>query len=58
MLIKKMLIFLVLFFFIFNKSSISIENKILIKIEDQIIKSLYVKNEYKYLIDLKPNIKN
>tara|TARA_X000001036_G_C20680034_1_gene805553 strand:- start:379 stop:1311 length:933 start_codon:yes stop_codon:yes gene_type:complete len=58
MLIKKMLIFLVLFFFIFNKSSISIENKILIKIEDQIITSLDVKNEYKYLIALNPNIKN
>ena len=52
-----MIIFSAFFFFIFNTSSICIENKILIKIEDQIITSLDIKNEYKYLIALNPNIK-
>tara|TARA_Y100000741_G_C18252523_1_gene557777 strand:+ start:315 stop:1247 length:933 start_codon:yes stop_codon:yes gene_type:complete len=55
---SKILIFSALFFFIFNTNSYSIENKILIKIENQIITSLDVKNEYKYLIALNPNIKN
>ena len=55
---RKTLIFSALFFFIFNTNSYSIENKILIKIENQIITSLDVKNEYKYLIALNPNIKN
>ncbi len=55
---KNFLIFLSLFFFIFNSISYSIENKIIVKIEDQIITSLDVKNEYKYLIALNPNLKN
>ena len=55
---KKFLIFYVIIFFIFNTSSNSLENKILIKIENQIITSLDVNNEYKYLIALNPNIKN
>ena len=54
----KLLIFLGLIFFIFGSSSNSIENKILLKIENQIITSLDVNNEYKYLIALNPNIKN
>jgi len=37
---------------------VSIENKILLKIENQIITSLDVNNEFKYLIALNPNIKN
>ena len=55
---RKILIFSALFFFISNTSLLSIENKILIKINNQIITSLDVKNEYKYLIALNPNIKN
>jgi len=54
---KKILIYLGLIFFIFNSSSISLENKILIKIEDQIITSLDINNEYKYLVALNPDIK-
>ena len=54
---KKILIYLGLIFFIFNTSSISLENKILIKIEDQIITSLDIDNEYKYLVALNPDIK-
>jgi peptidyl-prolyl cis-trans isomerase SurA len=54
---KKILIYLGLIFFIFNSSSISLENKILIKIEDQIITSLDLNNEYKYLVALNPGIK-
>jgi len=45
-------------FFIFNTSSNSLENKILIKIENQIITSIDVNNEYKYLVALNPSIKN
>ena len=55
---KNFLIFLSIFFFIFNSISYSIENKIIVKIEDQIITSLDVKNEYKYLVALNPNLKN
>ena len=52
------LISLWLIFFIFSTSSNSIENKILVNIENQIITSLDVNNEYKYLIALNPSIKN
>ena len=55
---KKILIFLIFFIFIFNASSFSIENKILVKIENQIITSLDVRNEYNYLIALNPKIKD
>ena len=58
MILRKILIFFTFFFFISNTSLLSIENKILIKIDNQIITSLDVKNEYKYLIALNPNIKN
>ena len=55
---KKNLLFFVLIFFILNTASNSLENKILIKVENQIITSLDVDNEYKYLIALNPSIKN
>jgi len=55
---KKILLFFGLIFFILTTSSNSIENKILVKVEDQIITSLDVNNEYKYLLALNPNIKN
>ena len=54
----RFLIFLVFIFFIFNTNSNSLENKILIKIENQIITSLDVNNEYKYLVALNPSLKN
>ena len=55
---KKFLIFYVITFFIFNSNSNSFENKILIKIENQIITSLDINNELKYLVALNPNLKN
>ena len=54
----RFLIFLVFIFFIFNTNSNSLENKILVKIENQIITSLDVNNEYKYLVALNPSLKN
>ena len=53
----KIYIFPLIFFFILNSNSLSLENKILIKIENEIITSLDVEDEYKYLIALNPNIK-
>jgi peptidyl-prolyl cis-trans isomerase SurA len=44
--------------FIYSPNSFSIENKILVKVENQIITSLDVNNEYKYLIALNPSLKN
>ena len=55
---KKILLFLAFIFFIFNTNLNSLENKILIKIENQIITSLDVNNEFKYLIALNPSIKD
>ena len=55
---KKFLVNLCFIFIIFITSSNSIENKILIKIENQIITSLDINNEYKYLIALNPDLKN
>ena len=54
----RFLLFLGLIFFIFNSNSNSLENKILVKIENQIITSIDVNNEYKYLVALNPSIKN
>ena len=54
---KKILLFFGLIFFILNTSSNSIENKILLKVENQIITSIDVDNEYKYLIALNPGLK-
>jgi len=58
MLKKKKLIYLLSFFLIFSTSSKCLENKIITKVENQIITSLDLNNEYKYLIALNPNIKN
>ena len=57
MLKKLILIYLTFVLFIYSSSSFSIENKILVKIENQIITSLDVNNEYKYLIALNPSLK-
>ena len=58
MLKKKFLLYLGFIFFIFNTNLNSLENKILIKIENQIITTLDVHNEYKYLTILNPSIKS
>ena len=55
---KIFLLFIGVIFFIFNSSSKGLENKILVKIENQIITTLDVNNEYKYLVALNPNLKN
>ena len=55
---KKFLLFLGLIFFILNSNSNSLENKILAKVENQIISSIDVINEYNYLVALNPSIKN
>lgn len=55
---KKLFIYLVIILFIFNPSSFAFENKILFKIDQEIITSMDVKNEYKYLIALNKNIRN
>ena len=55
---KRVLLYFTLLFFFCINTSFSIENKILLKIENQIITSLDVNNEFKYLIALNPNIKN
>ena len=55
---KLILIYLTSIFFIFSSSSFGIENKILVTIENQIITSLDVNNENKYLIALNPSLKN
>ena len=58
MLKKLFLIHLTVIFFFYNANSFSLENRILLKIENQIITSLEVNNEYKYLIALNPSLKN
>jgi peptidyl-prolyl cis-trans isomerase SurA len=58
MLKKIILIFFMSVFLISSSTSYSIENKILVKIENQIITSLDVNNEYKYLIALNPSLIN
>ena len=55
---KNILIIFSLILLIFNTNSNSLENTIVIKIEDQIITSLDVNDEYKYLIALNPGLKN
>ena len=55
---KNFLLFLGVIFFLFNSNSIGLENKILLKIENQIITSIDVNNEYKYLVALNPSLKN
>ena len=55
---KKFLVCLGIIFSIYISNSNSLENKILVKIENQIITSLDVNNEYKYLIALNPTVKN
>ena len=55
---KIIFLYLGLFFFTFNTNSNSFENKILVKIENEIITSLDIKNESRYLLALNPSIKN
>ena len=45
----KFLIFYIILFFIFGGYSHSLENKILLKIDNEIVTSIDLENEYKYL---------
>ena len=56
MLKKIILLFVIIVFF--NTNSFSLENNIIAKIENQIVTSLDVKKEYRYLIGLNPSLKN
>ena len=56
--LKKLAINLIFISVFFVNNTFSVENKILVKIENEIITSLDVNNEYKYLIALNPNLKN
>ena len=56
--LKKFLILWLSIFLLHTNNSIGYENRILFKIDNQIITSLDVNNEYKYLIALNPNLKN
>ena len=55
---KLILIHCVIIFLFCSTNSFSLENKILLKIENQIITTLDVHNEYKYLTILNPSIKS
>jgi peptidyl-prolyl cis-trans isomerase SurA len=56
--LKKLIINLIFISLFFVNNTFGVENKILVKIENEIITSLDVNNEYKYLIALNPNLKN
>ena len=58
MLKKKIFIYFSLIFLICNQNSFSIENKILFKIDQEIITSIDIENEYRYLTALNSNIRN
>jgi peptidyl-prolyl cis-trans isomerase SurA len=48
---------IILLIFLFNNKLYSVENKIILRIDNNIITSLDIQNEKKYLIALNPNIK-
>ena len=54
----RFLVYLVFIFFIINNSSFSFENKILFKVDREIISSIDVENEYNYLIALNKNLRD
>lgn len=54
---KKIFIYFILIFFIFTKNSLSYENSIIAKIEKEIITSIDVENESKYLLILNKDLK-
>ena len=56
--LKRTLYQVVLSFLIIINFCYSIENKILVKVENEIITSIDIENESKYLIALNPNIEN
>lgn len=55
---KKIFICSLLIILIFNKSSYSLENKVVVKVENEIVTSMDIEEEYKYLIVLNTSFKN
>jgi len=55
---KKIQFFLLLIFLFFSENTYALENKILIKVNNEIITSLDINSEINYLIALNKNIKN
>ena len=55
---KLLLFYFVCFLFFFEIKSFSFENKIVAKIENKIITSIDIKNEYNYLLALNKELKN
>jgi len=56
MLIKKLITYLMFVFFIITTNTFGLENKILVKIEREIITKIDIENETKYLLALNKNI--
>ena len=56
--LKRLILTHLIIFFFYNTNSFCLENKILVKIDEDIITSIDVKNESKYLLLLNKNIKN
>jgi peptidyl-prolyl cis-trans isomerase SurA len=54
----KNLLFYFIIIFIFHNHSHGLENKILLKIDNEVITSIDIENEYRYLLALNPNINN
>ena len=54
----KLIISLLIYLIFIITSSMSLENKIILKIENSIITSIDIENEKKYLMALNPNTKN
>ena len=57
-LMKKKIFYFLVIFLIFNKSSYSLENKVVVKVENEIITSIDIEEEYKYLLALNTSFKN
>ena len=55
---KKIKNFIMLLIFIIPFNSYAIENKIIVKIDNQIVTNIDISNEINYLIALNPNLKN
>lgn len=54
----KLIVFLTFIFFIINSHTFSYENKILFKVNQEIITSIDIEKEYRYLIALNENMRN
>ena len=54
----KKILFVLLIILLIQKSSMALENKLVVKVENEIITTIDIENEYKYLLALNPNFKN